>query len=172
VTLSLKGKNLHTGQASLSYVDAQGGSGTFIAPSDTNVEVQADGTFSTANIVLPSTGPAGVWKILVTDSSGEVGSVRYTVLATPGAEEAGTPNLTINPTSGKSGDIIAFSGSNWLPEKTAVQLTLRIDTTSVPLLDAPAMSDKNGAITGALHLPANPLGCGPPAASKLRLGAS
>jgi hypothetical protein len=155
VMLSLKGKNFAPGQASLSYIDAQGVPGTFVAPSDSSVQVEANGTFATSNVVLPSSGPAGTWKIIVSDSLGTVWSIKYLALAAAGSDMAGAPTLTISPTSGKGGDIIAFSGSNWLPKGTAVNLSLLAGTNSLPLIDTPVVSDKDGAITGTFHLPVN-----------------
>ncbi|MFL5627146.1 MAG: hypothetical protein ACJ788_16320 [Ktedonobacteraceae bacterium] len=155
VALVLKGKNFPPGQVALTYIDAHAVPGTFVAPSDSSVQSQVNGTFSTTNLILPSSGPAGIWKIIATDSLGAIWSVSYLVLAAPGEQQAGAPTLTINPTSGVGGDVIAFSGTNWLPEKTVVNLTLLGGTTLLPLLDTPPTSDKNGTITGAFHLPAN-----------------
>jgi hypothetical protein len=59
----------------------------------------------------------------------------------------------VNPTSGKAGDIIAFTGGNWLPQGIPVKLTLLVGGVSSPLLDTPLPSDKKGTITGAFHLP-------------------
>lgn len=153
VMLSLKGKNFIPGQANLSYIDAQGVPGTFAAPSDTSVQVGSNGTFVTSNVILPASGPAGVWKIIVTDSSGSVWSVKYLALAAPGTTAAGAPTLVVNPTSGNGGDIIAFTGSNWLPKGTAVRLLLLVGSNSLPLTDTPVVSAKDGTITGTFHLP-------------------
>ena len=155
VTLSLQGKNVRPGLAGLSYIDAQEVPGSFAPPGDSLVHVQQDGTFLTSNILLPASGPAGVWKIVVTDSAGAIWTVHYLVLAAPGESVAGSPNLTINPAKGVSGDVIAFSGSNWLPGGSAINLTLLDGTSSLPLLDSTPVSDKNGMITGAFHLPTN-----------------
>lgn len=155
VTLTLRGKNIHPGLAELSYIDARGVPGTFAYPGDSSVQVQDNGTFVTSNVILPSGGPVGTWKIIVTDSAGVISSVRYLVLAAPGASVVGVPSLSINPGSGMGGDIIAFTGSNWLPAGTTVNLTLLMGTTSLTLLDTPPVSDRNGAITGAFHLPVN-----------------
>src|SRR5713226_3466506 len=130
VTLTLRGKNIHPGLAELSYIDARGVPGTFAYPGDSSVQVQDNGTFVTSNVILPSGGPVGTWKIIVTDSAGVISSVRYLVLAAPGASVVGVPSLSINPGSGMGGDIIAFTGSNWLPAGTTVNLTLLMGTTS------------------------------------------
>ncbi|GAC1306927.1 MAG: hypothetical protein NVSMB27_45140 [Ktedonobacteraceae bacterium] len=155
VTLTLRGRNLHSGLAQLSYIDAQGVPGTFAYPSDSSVQVRENGEFVSSNVILPSSGPAGDWKIVVTDSVGAISSIRYLVLAAPGASTAGVPSLSINPSNGAAGDIIAFTGSNWLPAGTIVNLTLLMGTISLTLLDTPPVSDRNGAISGAFHLPAN-----------------
>jgi hypothetical protein len=155
VTLTLKGKNFHPGQAGLSYIDAQNVPGVFVAPSDTNVQVQNDGTFVSSNIILPATGPIGDWKILVTDSAEMMQAIRYTVLAAPGQQTAGTPSLMLNPSSGASGDAIAFTGSNWLPQRTNVNLVLLVGSSSIPLLEPSPASDGNGMIAGSFHLPSN-----------------
>ena len=155
VTLHLKGKNFHRGVADFSYIDAQGVPGMFVAPSTSSANVEADGTFDAPDILLPGSGTAGVWQILATDNAGSMASVHYTVLAVPGNEVAGIPSLTINPTTGTGGDLIAFTGSNWLPAGTEVSVSLLMGTSPLPLLDTAPVSDKNGSITGAFHLPAN-----------------
>lgn len=154
VTLTLRGKNFPPGQANLSYIDANGVPGTF-STGDSVVQVQNDGTFTSTNVVMPASGSAGVWKVVVTDSTGQVSSVPYNVLAAPGQQMAGTPGLTISPTSGTSGDLIAFSGSNWLPSGTAVNLMLLIGSSSIPLLEPLPASNGNGEISGTFHLPSN-----------------
>ncbi len=153
VTLTVKGKNFHAGQASISYIDAQGVPGIFVAPSDSSTQIGTEGTFVEANIIMPSSGPVGEWKIVVTDSRQVTGIARYHVLAAPQQQSAGAPNVMVNPTSGKAGDVMAFTGSNWLPQGTSVELSLRLGTVSSQLLDSPIVSDKNGTITGAFHLP-------------------
>src|SRR5438552_7923133 len=155
VALTLKGKNFPPGQASFTYIDTQGVPGTFQPPSYSSTLVSADGSFFTNNVILPASGPAGVWKIAVTDSLGAIAIVEYQVIATPGTQIAGAPTLIINPTSGMAGDLIAFTGSNWLPAGTALKLTLLAGTTSLPLLDTSLVSDTDGAITGAFHVPAH-----------------
>lgn len=155
VTLSLRGKNIHPGQATLSYIDANGVPGTFTAPGDTTVQVQDNGTFVTTNLIMPASGPAGAWEIVVTDSANILSSTRYQVLAAPGQQEAGAPSMIVNPASGKNGDAISFAGDNWLPEGTSVNLTLLVGTTSLPLLDKPISSDGSGVIAGTFHLPTN-----------------
>src|SRR5207248_7737850 len=65
VTLTVKGKNFHAGQATVSYIDPQNVSGIFVAPSDSSAQVRTDGTFVETNIILPSSGPVGEWKIVV-----------------------------------------------------------------------------------------------------------
>lgn len=153
VTLTLKGINFPQGQVTFSYIDPQNVPGTFMAPGDENAQVQSDGTFVTTNLIMPSSGSTGVWKILVTDSTGIIWSIHYTALAAPGEQTAGAPGLTVNPTSGKSGDSIAFTGSNWLPGGTRVNLMLLMGTTLLPLFATPVASDKNGKISGNFHLP-------------------
>ncbi len=153
ITLTVKGKNFHTGQANISCIDAQNVPGVFVAPSDNSVQVRRDGTFVDTNVIMPSSGPAGEWKIVVTDSRQAKGIARYHVLATPGEQSAGSPNVIVNPTSGKAGDVIAFTGSNWFPQGTAIRLSLQIGTVSSQLLDVAVRSDKAGTITGAFYLP-------------------
>jgi hypothetical protein len=153
VTLTVKGKNFHAGQASISYIDPRNVPGIFVAPSASSVPVGRNGTFVETTIIMPSSGPAGEWKIVVTDSRQATGIARYHVLVAPGEQNAGIPNVMVNPASGKAGDIIAFTGSNWLPQGTSVTLSLLVGTASSQLLDTPLVSDKNGTITGALHLP-------------------
>ena len=137
VTLTLKGINFPQGQVTFSYIDPQNVPGTFMAPGDENAQVQSDGTFVTTNLLMPVSGPIGVWKILVTDSTGIVWSIHYTALAAPGEQTAGAPTLAVNPTSGQGGDSIAFTGSNWLPGGTRVNLMLLMGTTLLPLFDTP-----------------------------------
>lgn len=155
VTLTLSGENFTPGPAALSYIDSQHTPGTFTPPGDSNVQVQLDGTFSTSNLVMPSSGPVGPWKIIVTDSIGKTWSVPYLVLAAPGQQTAGIPSLAVDPSNASSGDAIAFTGSNWMPQGTAVTLSLLAGTSSLPLLTAPPQSDLNGLISGTFHLPAN-----------------
>ncbi len=155
VTLTLKGQNFPQGQVTFSYIDPHNVPGVFTAPGDSNAQVQSDGTFVTTNLIMPTSGPTGIWKILVTDSANTIWSVRYTAIAPPGEQMAGAPSLTVNPTNGLGGDSITFTGTNWLPEGTRVNLMLLIDTTTLPLFDTPAVSDKNGMISGSFHLPAN-----------------
>jgi len=154
VTLTLKGKNFPPGQVMFSYIDPQNIPGTFTAPGDGNAQVRSDGTFVTTNLLMPTSGPSGVWKILVTDSTGTISSTHYTALAAPGEQTAGAPSLTVNPTSGQGGASIAFTGNNWLPGGTHVNLMLLMGTTLMPLFDTPVVSDKKGTISGSFHLPA------------------
>ncbi len=153
VKLSMNGKNFHPGQASLSYVDALNIPGIFTVPGDSTVLVAQDGTFLGKAVTLPANGPSGMWKIVVTDSAGAVVSVGYDVLVAPGAAAAGVPAIVINPVSGKPGDQIAFTGSNWLPQGTSVKLTLMFGTTTLPLLHSPLVSDSSGTIMGSFYLP-------------------
>src|SRR5579872_539545 len=153
VILTLKGSNFPQGQVTFSYIDPQNVPGTFVAPGDVNAQVQSDGTFITTNLMMPSSGPTGIWKILVTDSTGTISSIHYTTLAASGEQMAGAPGLTVNPTSGQGGDSIAFVGSNWLPGGTHINLMLLEGTTLLPLFDTPVVSDKNGKISGNFHLP-------------------
>jgi hypothetical protein len=155
VTLSLRGKNVHPGQATLSFIDANSVPGPFTAPSDTSVQVQNDGTFISSNLIMPSNGPAGSWEIVVTDSADILTSIRYEVLAAPGQQEAGAPSMVVNPASGMRGDAISFAGDNWLPGGTSVNLMLLVGTISIPLLDKPISSDASGVIAGTFHLPTN-----------------
>ncbi|GAC1396968.1 MAG: hypothetical protein NVSMB49_02030 [Ktedonobacteraceae bacterium] len=153
VALTLKGKNFHTGQATLSYVDAQNTSGTFVTPSENSVQVQHDGTFTARDLVLPESGQAGIWKIVVTDSAKTIARAQYRVLATPGEQSAATPSILINPTNGKAGDAVAISGNNWLPQGTHIKVAY-LDTNYmfVPL-NTSLVSDKNGMVTGAIRIP-------------------
>lgn len=154
-TLTLKGKNFHAGQATISYIDANNMPGIFAAPSDNAVQVQRDGTFTSTNLILPANGPVGTWKIVVLDSTQQSVSTSYRVLAAPGAASAGIPTLSLNPSNGKIGDVIAFSGENWFPQGTHVNLFVVTDTATLPLLDAPVVSAKDGTIMGAFHVPSN-----------------
>ena len=149
VTLTLRGADFPQGQVTFSYIDPQNVPGTFLPPSDENAQVQGDGTFVTTNLMMPGSGAAGVWKILVTDSTGAVWSIHYTALA------AGVPSLVVSPTSGQSGDSISFTGRNWLPVGIHVNLMLMIGSTLLPLFDTPVVSDKSGKISGKFHLPSN-----------------
>lgn len=165
VTLTLRGKNFPQGQVTFSYIDPQNVPGVFMAPGDSNAQVQSDGTFATTNLLMPVSGPTGVWKILVTDSTGIIWSIHltestgiiwsihYTALAAPGEQTAGAPGLAVNPTSGHGGNSIAFTGSNWLLAGTRVNLMLLMGTTLLPLFDTPVVADKNGKISGSFHLP-------------------
>jgi hypothetical protein len=155
VTLTLNGENFTPGPAALSYIDSHNIPGTFTSPGDSSVQVQGDGTFSTSNLVMPGGGPIGPWKIIVTDSTGRAWPVPYLVLGAPGQQTAGIPSLVVDPSNASSGDVIAFTGSNWLPQGTAVTLSLLAGTTSLPLLTAPPQSDRDGLITGTFQLPAN-----------------
>lgn len=154
VTLTLQGKNFHPGRVHFSYVDALGNGGVFIPPSDMGAPVQPNGSFMTSNLLLPSSGPSGPWRIIAVDNAGTQDSIRYTVLAAPG-QAAGVPSVIINPTSGKSGDTMSFQGSNWLPQGTAVKLTLLVGTAPSPLLQAPIVSDAAGTMSGTFTLPAS-----------------
>jgi hypothetical protein len=155
VTLTLSGNNFPPGIAKFSYIDSQNVPGFFVYPSDTSVQVQATGSFVTSNLVLPGSGAVGPWKIVVQDSLGSLTRITYTVLAAPGQSTAGTPTFTLNPSSGMSGDAITFTGANWLPMGTAVNLQLQAGTSSIPLLEPAPLSDINGNISGTFHLPTN-----------------
>lgn len=153
VTLTLSGKNLHPGEATISFVDAKNMPGIFIAPSDNKVQVRQNGSFVSTNVILPNNGPAGIWNIVVVDSAQATLMVRYRVLTPSGSAPAGVPTLTINPSIGKIGDLIAFSGNNWLPGGTRVKLLLVTDTATIPLINTPVKSDKNGVLMGAFRVP-------------------
>ena len=155
VTLTLSGTHFPPGPAQLSYMDAQRVPGFFVPPGDTSVQIGADGTFSTANVVMPESGPAGIWQIVVTDSQGSVSTIRYDVLAPPGAPTAGSPDFSIDPANGMSGDAITFYGTNWLPRGTIVNIFLQEGLNSIPLLQPSPASDINGVINGTFHLPSN-----------------
>ncbi len=155
VTLTLSANNFPPGIAKFSYIDSQNVPGFFVYPGDTSVQVQATGSFVTSNLVLPGSGAVGPWKIVVQDSLGSLNRITYTVLAAPGQSTAGTPTLTLNPTAGMSGDAITFTGANWLPMSTAVNLQLQAGTSSIPLLEPAPLSDVNGNISGTFHLPTN-----------------
>lgn len=151
--LTVKGKNFHAGQASFSYVDAQNIPGIFSFPSDSGVQISANGSFISTNIMLPTSGPIGDWKIVVTDSAETVSMATYHVLGTTGSQSGAAPSIMINPMSGKASDLIAFSGSNWLPKGTNIKLSLLVGVTTFPLLAHALTSDENGTITGAFSLP-------------------
>lgn len=155
VTLTLNGTNFPPGTADLSYIDSQNVPGFFVYPGDTSVQVLATGSFVTSNLVMPGSGAVGPWKIVVKDSLGSLTNITYTVLAAPGQSTAGTPTLTLNPSSGMSADVITFTGTNWLPMNTAVNLLLQAGTSSIPLIEPAPQSDVNGNISGTFHLPTN-----------------
>lgn len=115
VTLTLRGKNFPPGQANLSFIDANNVPGVFTPPGDTSAEVLPSGVFLTTNLVLPTSGSAGTWKIVVTDSRGAINTIRYTVLAIHGQTSAGTPTLTLTLPSGASGSNITVT-----PAATAI----------------------------------------------------
>ncbi|GAC1393564.1 MAG: hypothetical protein NVS4B11_00210 [Ktedonobacteraceae bacterium] len=153
VVLTVKGKNFHAGQAGLSYVDAQNTPGMFVVPSGNSVQVQHDGTFTAIDLVLPDSGPAGAWNIVVTDSAKNVAMARYVVLATPGEHSAAAPSIVINPTNGKAGDVVAISGSNWLPQGMHIKLGFLDTSNALVSLNTSLVSDKNGLVTGAVRVP-------------------
>ncbi len=155
VTLTLSGSNFPPGVAGLSYIDSQNVPGTFTAPGDTSVQVLNNGTFVTNNLILPHSGAIGPWTIVLTDSQGMISTIGYTVLAAPGQTTAGAPTLTIDPLSGAGGDAITFSGTNWLPGGTRVNLLLQTNTSTIPLLEPAPQSDGSGNISGTFHLPLN-----------------
>ena len=145
VLLNIRGKNFRSGQASISYIDAQHTRGSFIGPGNGIVQVAHNGSFSAANELLPASGSKGIWTIVVIDAGTTV-TAPYQALSTV------APSLIVNPDSGKPGDVIAFSGSNWLPQGTKVRLSM-MGMTNSSLLTTPITSDKNGSIMGAFHLP-------------------
>ncbi len=145
VLLNIQGKNFRSGQASISYIDAQHTHGSFVGPGNGIVQVARNGSFSAANELLPASGPKGTWTIVVTDAGTTV-TAPYQALSTV------APSLVVNPDSGKPGDVIAFSGSNWLPQGTKVKLSM-MGIANSSLLTTPITSDKNGSIMGAFHLP-------------------
>lgn len=165
VTLTLRGANFPPGQASLSYIDAKNVPGVFVPPGDSTVEVMPTGSFLTTNLVLPATGPAGAWKIVVTDSKGALNTIRYTVLVAKGQVTAGAPTLALSLPSTINGDspfdtsstsnAITFTGTNWLPKGTAVKLLLMEGASSIPLLEPAPTSDAGGNIHGSFYLPAS-----------------
>jgi hypothetical protein len=165
VTLTLRGKNFPPGQASLSYIDAKNVPGVFAPPAASTVEVLPDGSFLTTNLVMPAAGPAGAWKIVVTDSNGALNTIRYTALLAKGQSAAGAPTLTLSLPSTINGDApsgttasnnaITFTGANWLPKGTAVKLLLMEGaSSSIPLLEPAPISDIEGNIHGSFYLPA------------------
>jgi hypothetical protein len=165
VTLTLRGTNFPPGQASLSYIDAKNVPGVFAPPGDSTVEVTPTGSFLTTNLVLPTTGPAGAWKIVVTDSKGALNTIRYTALVAKGQTTAGAPSLTLSLPGTSNADppantsnnssAITFTGTNWLPKGTAVKLLLLEGASSIPLLEPAPTSDAEGNIHGSFYLPAS-----------------
>ncbi len=145
VLLNIQGKNFRSGQASISYIDAQHTRGSFVGPGNGVVQVAHNGSFSATNELLPASGPKGTWTIVIIDAGTTV-TAPYQALSTV------APSLIVNPDSGKPGDVIAFSGSNWLPQGTKVRLSM-MGMTNSSLLTTPITSDKNGSIMGAFHLP-------------------
>lgn len=165
VTLTLRGMNFPPGQASLSYIDAKNVPGVFEAPGDSTVEVMPTGSFLTTNLVLPTTGPAGAWKIVVTDSKGALTTTRYMALVAKGQASAGAPTLALSLPTTINGDspsgtsspdnAITFTGANWLPKGTAVKLLLKQGASSIPLLEPAPISDAEGNIHGSFNLPSS-----------------
>jgi hypothetical protein len=102
VVLTLRGKDFPPGSANLSYIDANNVPGVFTPPGDTSVEVLSSGDFLTTNLLLPSSGPIGTWKIIVTDSLGNLNTINYTVLAAHGQKTAGAPTLILTLPNGTS----------------------------------------------------------------------
>ncbi len=154
VSLTVKGKNFHAGQAKITYIDAQKTFGTFEASSQGLIQVQRNGTFTAIGLLLPASGPIGIWNIVVTDSAKTVVVVPYHVLAVPGEQQATSPSILLNPTSGKAGDVVAVSGSNWLPQGTHVKLAFLDANNALVSLNTTLVSDKNGMVTGAVRIPA------------------
>ncbi len=154
VTLTVKGKNFHAGPAKITYSDAQKTSGTFGVSSQGLVQVQRNGTFIATELLLPENGPAGVWNIVVTDSAKTVATAPYHVLAVPGEQHATSPSILLNPTQGKAGDVVAVSGSNWLPQGTHVKLAFLDANNALVSLDTSLVSDTKGMVTGAVRIPA------------------
>ena len=155
VTLTLNGAHFPPGVAGLSYIDSQNVPGMFTAPADSSVQVSDSGAFVTTDLILPQNGAIGPWKIVITDSLGTISTINYTVLAAPGQTTAGEPTLTIDPASGMGGDTINFTGTNWLPKGTPVNLLLQTGASAIPLLEPAPESNGNGSINGSFHLPLN-----------------
>lgn len=185
VTLSLRGKNFPPGSAGLSYIDSDNVPGIFAPPGATSVVVLSSGIFLTTNLLLPASGPAGNWKIIVTDSQGNLTTINYAVLVAPGQKTAGAPSLiltlpggvtnatptassptptatasvtppaTQTATSTASSTSISFTGSNWLPKGTQVKLTLTTQITSLPLLSSTLASNNKGIISGSFKMPSD-----------------
>ena len=153
VTLTAKGKNFHIGQARVTYVDAQKTPGTFDVSSQSSVQVQRDGTFTANGLLLPESGPVGIWNIVVTDSAKTVVMAPYRVLAAQGEQQATAPSISTNPKNGKAGDVIAISGTNWFPQGTHVTLSYLDANNASVSLDTSLVSDKNGMVTGAVRIP-------------------
>ena len=151
VTLTVRGKNLHAGPAKLTYIDAHKVIGTFATSSQ--VQVQGSGILTATQLLLPESGPVGVWNIVVTDSAKTVAMAPYHVLASPGAAQATYPSIATNPTNGKAGDVIAVSGSNWFPQGTHVNLAYLDTSNALVSLDTTLISDKNGMVTGGVRIP-------------------
>src|SRR5437764_3975191 len=59
VTLTVRGKNFHAGQASISYITPKNVPGIFVAPSYSSAQVGTNGMFVAANLIMPSSGPLG-----------------------------------------------------------------------------------------------------------------
>ena len=153
VALTVKGKNFHAGQAKITYIDAQKISGTFAASNSGLVQVQRNGTFVATEFLLPESGPVGLWKIVVTDSAKTIAMVPYHVLAVSGEQQATSPSILLNPTNGKAGDVVAVSGSNWLPQGTHVKLAFLDANNALVSFGTSLVSDKNGMVTGAVRIP-------------------
>jgi hypothetical protein len=141
VTLTLRGMNFPPGSAGLSYIDADNVPGIFAPPDASSVVVLSSGAFLTTDLLLPASGPAGNWKIIVTDSQGNLTTINYTVLATPGQKIAGAPSLILTLPDGTTNATPSASATTTPTETTAVTPTVITTTTST------ASSSGNNTIT-------------------------
>lgn len=151
IVLTLRGKDFPEGNANLSYIDATNVPGIFSPPSDTSVEVLPSGAFLTTNLVLPSSGPAGAWKIIVTDSQGNLTIIRYTVLAPRGQKTAGAPSLLLTLPNGTSSGATPTASGTSTPTgttTTASPTTTPTGTASAtPTVTSTATSAASNSIT-------------------------
>jgi hypothetical protein len=155
VTLALRGTNYPAGLASLSYIDAHNVPGIFSPPSDTSVEVLPSGSFLTTNLVLPANGPAGAWKIVVTDSQGALNTIRYTVLTAPGQTSAGVPTLALILPDGISSaatttpTVTATASPTETATASATATASPTETATATVTASPAGASSTATVTGS-----------------------
>lgn len=149
IVLTLRGKDFPAGLANLSYIDAANVPGIFSSPSDTSVVVLPSGVFLTTNLILPASGPVGAWKIIVTDSQGNLTIIRYTVLAPQGQKTAGAPSLLLTLPDGTTNGATPTASAT--PSETTTPVTPTTSptgtTSATPTTTSTASSSGSNSIT-------------------------